>query len=54
MPKTIFYQVKETHKDGTKARICRGSTGTKTEATTYAKHMRKYFGDKFNYRIIKV
>jgi hypothetical protein len=47
------YCVTETKRGGKRRRFCHGSTGTKAEATRFAKGMRGSFGNRFTYRVIK-
>ena len=49
-PQKQWYVV-EQKKGGKNWRRCRGSTGTKDEATNYRAGMVKHFGDQFNYRL---
>lgn len=51
--KTERYRVKERKIGGKRWRYCYGSIGTKAEAQSFAKAMRKQFSDRFVYRVVK-
>lgn len=54
MPKKIpRYKVKEKKRGGKRWRFTR-PVGTKSEAQQFAKAMRKIYGDRFVYRVVKV
>ena len=54
MPKSkVLYCVAETKRGGKRRRYCGGSTGTKNYAGEFAKAMRRNFGDKFTYRVVR-
>ena len=48
-----LYCVLEKKRGGVRRRRCHGSLGTKAEAERFAKGMRKNFGDRFTYRVVK-
>lgn len=49
-----LYCVVEKKRGGVRRRRCYGSTGSKQDAEGFARGMRKNFGVRFTYRVIKV